>query len=351
MVRTNWPGVMKIRAGRGDYLYLRRRIGGKIRLIRLPDDPRSPEFAEAYKALTTPDGETRKLAPHSFDALIVSYRQSTLFTSLAPRTRRDYLRHLDMIGTWLGPKDAGRYPRSEILRMQAANAHRPRTANYLISILVVLMNHAMDLDWRKDNPAKNLRKLKTGEGYQPWASEQIAAYREANAKRPEALLLFELALGTGQRPSDLTRMKWTDYDGDGIKVVQGKTEARLYVPITSRLKRLLDAARPGHGEGSILGTEAYTGMEVRFRRARAQAGLKGVSLHGLRKNATIELAEAGCTESEIQAITGHETSAMVALYLKGVNQKKAASAARRKTEAEGQERKEIGKTPTPTAKA
>ncbi len=206
------------------------------------------------------------------------------------------------------------------------------------------MNHAIDLDWRTDNPAKGVRKLKTGPGYRPWTPEEVEAYRAANAERPEALLLFELAMGTGQRPGDLTRMKWTDYDGQGIRVVQGKTGAQLYVPVTTRLRGLLDAARPAVGGGAILGTEAYTGMEIRFRRARARAELKGVSLHGLRKNASIELAEAGCTEAEIKAITGHETSEMIALYIKGANQRKTALKARRKSEASDREQKEIDKT-------
>lgn len=344
MVRTNWPGVARIVAKGRSYYYFRQRIGGKCRLLRLPDDPRSPEFAEAYKALTTPDGEGRKAAPFSFDALIASYRASPRFTELKPRTRSDYRTYLDMIGGWLGAKDASRYPRSEALRMMAANAHRPRTANYLLSILIVLMNHAIDLDWRTDNPAKGVRKLKGGPGYRHWTPEEIEAFRAANAERPEALLLFALALGTGQRPGDLLRMTWADYDGRGIRVVQGKTGARLYVPVTNRLKALLDAARPSEGSRTILGTEAYTGMEMRFRRARARAGLKGVSLHGLRKNASIELAEAGCTEAEIQAITGHETSEMIALYTKGVQQRKTALKARRKSEAQDRERKKIGKT-------
>ena len=354
MVRTNWPGVMRIRAGNQDYLYLRRRVGGKIRLIRLPDDPRSPEFAERYKILTEPDGEGRKAAPFSFHTLIASYRGSTAFSELAPRTRHDYRRHLDMIGGWLGSKDASRYPRPEILRMLAANAHRPRTANYLLSLMVVLMNHAMDLGWRTDNPAKGVRKLKTGPGYAPWSAEQIEAFRAANAEKPEALMVFELALGTGQRPGDLTRMRWADYDGSGIDLIQGKTGARLYAPVTARLKAMLDAARPSgqeHEERPILGTSAYAGMEMRFRRARARAGLAaGVSLHGLRKNATIELAEAGCTEAEIKAITGHETSEMIALYSKGANQRRVAKAARLKTEAArlkaevfDREQNEIGK--------
>jgi len=51
----------------------------------------------------------------------------------------------------------------------------------------------------------------------------------------------------------------------------------------------------------------------------------------LRKNATIELAEAGCSNAQIKAITNHETDAMVAHYASGARQKILAREARNKT--------------------
>jgi integrase len=50
-------------------------------------------------------------------------------------------------------------------------------------------------------------------------------------------------------------------------------------------------------------------------------------LHGLRKTAARKLAEAGATEEQIKPIAGHTTSAMVAHYVKGANQRKLAKAA------------------------
>ena len=50
-------------------------------------------------------------------------------------------------------------------------------------------------------------------------------------------------------------------------------------------------------------------------------------LHGLRKTAARMLAEAGCTDREIMAITGHRTTAMVSHYTKHADQKRRATAA------------------------
>jgi len=54
--------------------------------------------------------------------------------------------------------------------------------------------------------------------------------------------------------------------------------------------------------------------------------------HGLRKTAAVFLAEAGCTNEQIKAITGHTTESMVAYYTRGANQKSLAKEAMRKFE-------------------
>lgn len=56
------------------------------------------------------------------------------------------------------------------------------------------------------------------------------------------------------------------------------------------------------------------------------------SLHGLRYLAAVELAEAGCSDAEIQAVTGHKTLAMV--------QKYRAEASRKRLSKQAQERRE-----------
>jgi integrase len=55
--------------------------------------------------------------------------------------------------------------------------------------------------------------------------------------------------------------------------------------------------------------------------------------HGLRKAAARRLAEAGCTEKQIAAVTGHTTLKEVARYTRAANQERlAADAVARLTE-------------------
>ena len=77
---------------------------------------------------------------------------------------------------------------------------------------------------------------------------------------------------------------------------------------------------------SVLGRRdgrPYTesGFNSIWRRHKAKLGLDGVQFHGLRKNATAALFEAGCTPQQVQAIAGHRSLEMVAHYGKGARQK------------------------------
>jgi integrase len=54
---------------------------------------------------------------------------------------------------------------------------------------------------------------------------------------------------------------------------------------------------------------------------------KGLNVHGLRKLAAANLAEAGCSTLEIAAITGHASLGMVQLYTKSADQERMATAA------------------------
>lgn len=69
-----------------------------------------------------------------------------------------------------------------------------------------------------------------------------------------------------------------------------------------------------------------------FDAPRDAAGAQEYTPHGWRKNATITLAEAGCSNDEIKAITGHSTDVMVELYASGARRKALARAALEKVQ-------------------
>ena len=67
-----------------------------------------------------------------------------------------------------------------------------------------------------------------------------------------------------------------------------------------------------------------SGFNAIWRRHKARLALGPVQFHGLRKNATAALYEAGCTPQGVQGITGHKTLQMVQYYGRGARQERLA---------------------------
>jgi integrase len=101
-------------------------------------------------------------------------------------------------------------------------------------------------------------------GHRPWSDEQVRL-AETRA-RPELAKVVTLGANTGQRGSDLVKMRWTDYKGrSGINVVQVKTGKEIWVPITHEL-----ATAMGGGNGDRASFSC--GLQASHGRARHSLG-------------------------------------------------------------------------------
>ena len=220
----------------------------------------------------------------------------------------------------MGDIDPRTIERRDVIRLRDANAETVRFANYCVQIMKILMEFAIDIGWLKNtqpNPAKGVSELKSkGKPRQPWPADMIAAYRETATDR--ALLVFELLLGTGQRIGDVLEMKWSDIEGDEIRVVQNKTGKELWIPLTPRLRALLGQTQRRSvfilTNLNATGPWSYRGASQAVRKVRETIGAEEYDIHTLRHTAASELFEAGCDDDLVKAITGHESTASVIRY-------------------------------------
>lgn len=285
--------------------------------VRFQAQPGTPEFAAEY-ALILRGQDTTPPAKRSFSALIESYGRSARWKKLAPRTKADYRKVLDWAKVKLGPLPVEKMQRKDVIRAQAANADTVRFANYIVQVLRVLMEHAIDLGWRHDNPCKGVLLIKSERPRrEPWPADLVAAYRAAAPVGTRQRLIFEMCLGTGQRIADVLRMRWDDLADGGVRVTQSKTKARLWIPTTPRLREALDAT-PKRGL-TICAQDngrptSYRGAADMVMDVRKAIGAEAYDLHALRYTAAAELAAAGCDDALIASVTGHQTAAMVARY-------------------------------------
>jgi integrase len=104
----------------------------------------------------------------------------------------------------------------------------------------------------------------------------------------------------------------------------------LAIPVHPELRHVLDATSSGHL--TFVVTEfgkpfTAAGFGNWFREQCDVAGLPQCSFHGLRKAASVRLAEAGCTPHEIAAITGHASLKEIVRYTEAADRKRLAAAA------------------------
>jgi integrase len=288
---------------------------------RLPDNPESAEFYARYSALLagirTP---LRRPTEGTIAAVINDFKGTEAFKRLAPKTQRDYARHLDRFADY-GHWPVEEFKRRHIKEFQKPLNKTPRTAKYFAQVCSVLFAHAIEMDLIEVNPAAKLKRLDKADPYKAWSDEECAKFEASNP--PRALLTaYMLGRYTGQRGGDILNWTRATYNGREFRFRQSKTERlerpEMVIPALPQLKAYLDALPPNNTVMLVAMPDGSQYKESHFRhqfRAALDAcGLKHLSFHGLRHAAGVALAEAGCSEKEIMAWFGHSTPAMAAHY-------------------------------------
>ena len=218
-------------------------------------------------------------------------------------------------------------------------------AGMFLAASSVMFSWALRRRWLSINPAKGVKRPKLG-AISKWPDRAIKDFLGSDP--PQHLkLAFLMGLHTAQRLGDIVRAKWVEIDlVKGLwTVTQSKTKMVVAVPLAHELRDALIMRMPIEGVQDGSGGEVYVlsradgkPHNARLLSGEISARMRGlghkVTFHGLRKTAAIRLAEAGCSVSEIAAITGHKTLAMVQLYTREVDRSKLAQHAMEKLNAQ-----------------
>jgi integrase len=298
--------------------------------------PGSPGFMAAYEAANTATATPAatssivRFLPGSLGWAIEQFTASPEFAARANKTRLTDRYILDQLRASFGAgmlRDL-RDRHVKIIRDNFRQRFSTSIADAAIGRISVVWQFAdqhLDLDLGA-NPTVGISRLhKVMKEHQPWPDDVLTAF-EAHAPGHLRLAVM-LLLYSGQRRSDVVKMQWSQFDGNVIEVVQQKTGEYVPIPCHHRLKSILSVL-PRRSEFILTGEygrpyKADT-LTVMVRRQLHDIGIHGYTVHGLRKNAAQALAEAGCSISEIMAITGHRSPAMAMHYAKRAEKKKLA---------------------------
>lgn len=267
----------------------------------------------------------------TFNALIVSYYDSTDWKSLKPATQASRRREVERFRSEHGKRPVGDLQARHIAKMMDLKADLPGAANNRLKTLRALLAFAKTRGWRSDNPAMEVRRLRyRSEGFHTWSEDEIAKFEARWAVGTRERLAFDLLLYTGQRSADVRVMTAGQLQSGYISLRQSKTDGALEIPIHPALTTSLAARNADH---LVLVTTKFgkprseKGFSNWISASARAAGIKGCSAHGLRKSAARRLAEAGCTVHEIMAITGHKSLKEVERYTRAVEQRASADSA------------------------
>jgi integrase len=133
---------------------------------------------------------------------------------------------------------------------------------------------------------------------------------------------------TGQRVSDVAKMKRDQYSGTHFTLTQQKDRSKtpMQIKAPELLRDVLAKATKSNSSEYLLTHKwnrpySAQSLSLRIREVLRFIGHPEFTTHGLRKNAGIMLAENGATVPQIMAALGHKTPKMALYYCRLANQK------------------------------
>jgi integrase len=317
--------------------------------VPLPGLPWSPEFMAVYE--TALAGQPMQVAsasvkPGTMRALAVSYYNSVAFRSMKASTQGVYRNIIDRFcketdknGRKYGDKHVATLQRGHVVALMAVRAQKPDSANGLRKVLRATMAHAVDIGLRKDDPTQGVKpiKPKSKTGFHRWTEEEITQFEAHHEIGSRPRLALALGLYFGQARTDVVSMGEQHIRDELLLWVRQKTERstalELAIPVHPTLRAIIDATPSEHLTFLVTAFgKPFTapGFGNWFRDQCNAAGLPHCSFHGLRKAASVRLAEAGCTPHEIAAITGHASLKEIVRYTATADRKRLAISAMEK---------------------
>lgn len=269
------------------------------------------------------DTYTPETAPVTVARILDRFAAEYIPHELAPRTARDYLRHVehlkrrfgDRIADELRPKDFGPF-----LNIQGrGKINRVRQ----LAVLSAAFSEAVSTwYWIERNVLRDVKRPKSKPRDRLVSEEEFASVKASAPLRVR--LAMDLAVITGQRQGDILNMQWADIKDGALHIYQSKTGKRLAIELTPDLKRVLGRCSMLPNSGAYVITRKcggrYTSEGFRARWQETinrwcRIGGKRFTFHDLRA-----LAATRCPTLEMaMQLLGHSNISMTRrVYRRGV---------------------------------
>lgn len=345
-MRLNFPGLS--RRVRGKAVAWRVRVEGKPNCkITIPVGPDHPEFLAHYRAAragdrldpptasTETEGTVGWVVQGYLDHLAKQVQAGTA-SPLTLKERRN-LATFVLAQKSDQPRTRGRewrglpcqIPTAELIAFKDRMLTTPGKARNVWKFMAAAYDHATERGRASSNPFRAVARPKytSAGGAKPWSLDDLAQYRKAHPVGTMAHLCLTLFMFTACRIGDAYRLgrEHEVRQNGALRLAWQPAKAGsrpVNIPILPPLDRAI-RAQTVIGQTYLL-TQAgkpFASPEAlrnRFQKWCAEAGLEGLSSHGIRKAAGHLMALAGATQYEIMAVHGHANAATSQVYTQEV---------------------------------
>jgi integrase len=196
---------------------------------------------------------------------------------------------------------------------------KPNMSNRMVSLIRQVFNYALDRQLIPFNPAVGVRPAKENK------RKRLISYQEYeaiyNAAVPRLKVIMALQYHTGQRISDVLKIRASDLLDEGIRFEQQKTGKILIVRWTPELRKVVATAKELHGNVRALTllhnrrgkAPDYRSVHLQWKTAREAAGVQDARINDIR---AMSLTAAKRQGKSATALAGHSTESMTVRYLR-----------------------------------
>ena len=183
------------------------------------------------------DINTTETAPVTVNMILDRFAQDYVPYELAPRTQKDYARHIELLREAFGtriaddlrPRDFGPF-----LNVRKGKYSRVRQLAVLSSAFTEAVSTYFMIE---RNVLRDVKRPRGRPRDRLVTDEEFAAFRATVPYRVK--IAMDLALLTGQRQGDILDLKWSQVKDGAIQLEQSKTGKRLAIELSPELKRVM----------------------------------------------------------------------------------------------------------------
>ena len=267
------------------------------------------------------------MGAQTFRDFVIGPWKAACYERLKPSTRQrvDSALQTQLLPAF-GPQPLDRISRAAVHSWFDGHSRTaPGGANRTLDVLQQILNHAARCGHLAGNPARGVKRnrrprptrfLSRIELKRLHAALDTHRGRRAGSGRQQADII-RLLLLTGCRKSEIVRLRWTETDGDTVRLADSKTGPRT-VWLSAPAQAVV-ARQPRNGSPYVFpapdGAPGPRPLEISlWRKVRREAGIADVRLHDLRHTFASQAVLQGVALPVVARLLGHAGERMTLRY-------------------------------------